>query len=630
MSASQLQQIVSRDENKVCMDCPAKMPNNVNITCSTFVCSRCAGLLRTLSHRIKTISGSSFSMMEVSALAKGGNAVARAIYLAKYKQSVYPLPDPNDDAKILAFIKEKYLHKTWFNADAKTSSSSSSIQLMEPKKIGIIMASTSATSETTTSDAFKILPPPSFTSSFASSAIQPPKSIRSTAASKNVVHSVDDLFGLDFGANTHVTPAVPSPVTVSAVPSKVATPIHAQSMPNISSHSPSPEKTEAPLNHTNNITAEPEPIETPVNQDVEITSGEKAILQNDSEPSEEPQTLADRRRAKILNEGPERLAKISPLHQPKFPSTPMNTPATAMFKPNAQGDDLFSFDEPILPDAGAPANSISDTVNTTSQPGIMDDIIFGSQDLDPLDMIPLQYTITPKPAQNAVPIVVTPSHNISSTNSVNNGAKSDLSDLFTLLSNDTLSTSGVHAPAESSEEGMGSLLGASLSSVHSRASTATEILVDLKSLDLGAKAPAGILESESEQIVDIQTSEGITSEAQETSENVSHEETGASLSVGGFTADESTWPDSGVSSEIVGGGWGGGDASNAGGHSDATHSFKTVNLNLGNVNTEDILFDLEHMMDSDDGNKEDDLQLSVGSRVQADFDALDVLENPWG
>ncbi|KAJ3230881.1 ArfGAP with FG repeats 1 [Chytriomyces hyalinus] len=629
MSASQLQQIVSRDENKVCMDCPAKMPNNVNITCSTFVCSRCAGLLRTLSHRIKTISGSSFSMMEVAALAKGGNAVARAIYLAKYKQSVYPLPDPNDDAKVLAFIKEKYLHKTWFNADAKTSSSSSSIQLMEPKKIGIIMASTSATSETA-SDTFKILPPPSFTSSFASSAIQPPKSIRSAAASKNVVHSVDDLFGLDFGANTNVTPAVPSPVIVSSIPSKAATPIHAQSMPNISSRSPSPEKPEAPSNHTKSIVVEPESTETSVNQEFETPSGEKAIYQNDSEKtSEEPQTLADRRRAKILNEGPERLAKISPLHQPKFPSTPMNTPAAAIYKPNAQGDDLFSFDEPIQPESGAAANSTIDNANTTSQPGIMDDIIFGSQDLDPLDVIPLQYTITPKPTQNAVPVVVTPSHNISSTNSANSGAKSDMTDLFTLLSNDLSSTSGVLAPTESSEEGMGSLLGAALSSVHSRASTVTEILVDLKSLDLGAKAPNSIPESESEQIVDIQTSEGVPFGTQETSEILSHDEAATSVSVGGFTADESTWPDSGVSSEIAGGGWGG-DALNAGGHSDATNPLKAVSLNLGHVRTEDILFDLEHMMDSDHGNKEDDLQLSVGSRVQADFDGLDVLENPWG
>jgi Arf-GAP domain and FG repeats-containing protein 1 len=72
-----------RHENKRCADCTERLPNYVVSDFNTFVCTACSGLHRELSHRIKSVSLSSFTDDEVRAVRKGGNRVANDLWLAK-------------------------------------------------------------------------------------------------------------------------------------------------------------------------------------------------------------------------------------------------------------------------------------------------------------------------------------------------------------------------------------------------------------------------------------------------------------------------------------------------------------------------------------------------------------------
>ena len=76
-----LKRISRLDGNKVCCDCPERMPSYVNLTHNTLVCTKCSGILRELQCRIKGISMSTFTEEEVEALEKGGNAAHNAIYM---------------------------------------------------------------------------------------------------------------------------------------------------------------------------------------------------------------------------------------------------------------------------------------------------------------------------------------------------------------------------------------------------------------------------------------------------------------------------------------------------------------------------------------------------------------------
>ncbi|KAK4511727.1 60S ribosomal protein L28 [Mucor velutinosus] len=100
-------------ENKKCFDCPTKSPAFVNTTIQTFICARCSGLVREVGHRVKAVSASKFSGAELMALKKGGNGIALKIWLSNY--STHDAPEPEVDADVRAFMKQKYYECKWLD-----------------------------------------------------------------------------------------------------------------------------------------------------------------------------------------------------------------------------------------------------------------------------------------------------------------------------------------------------------------------------------------------------------------------------------------------------------------------------------------------------------------------------------
>lgn len=88
---AEMKRLSKLPENRVCADCPEKMPSYVNLTHRSFVCTTCSGIHRELQSKVKGVSMSSFSEEDVAAMARGGNAVCNSTYLATYNHEL-PLP----------------------------------------------------------------------------------------------------------------------------------------------------------------------------------------------------------------------------------------------------------------------------------------------------------------------------------------------------------------------------------------------------------------------------------------------------------------------------------------------------------------------------------------------------------
>ncbi|KAG0332356.1 hypothetical protein BG000_010093 [Podila horticola] len=101
-------------ENKKCFDCPSKVNVYVNLFNSTFICEKCSGLHREFNHRVKSISASTFTSEEVASLQKGGNAVAKKIWLATWSWREYPEPDAHEVDELKQFMRAKYVKKLWY------------------------------------------------------------------------------------------------------------------------------------------------------------------------------------------------------------------------------------------------------------------------------------------------------------------------------------------------------------------------------------------------------------------------------------------------------------------------------------------------------------------------------------
>ncbi|KAG0226639.1 ArfGAP with FG repeats 1 [Actinomortierella wolfii] len=77
--------------------------------------------LRELNHRVKSISASTFTPEEIAALQKGGNGVAKTIWLATWSRQEYPEPDSNDNDEVRQFMRAKYVKKLWHIDNTSTS-----------------------------------------------------------------------------------------------------------------------------------------------------------------------------------------------------------------------------------------------------------------------------------------------------------------------------------------------------------------------------------------------------------------------------------------------------------------------------------------------------------------------------
>eukprot|EP00475_Leptophrys_vorax_P026812 TRINITY_DN380_c0_g1_i1.p1 TRINITY_DN380_c0_g1~~TRINITY_DN380_c0_g1_i1.p1 ORF type:complete len:722 (-),score=228.60 TRINITY_DN380_c0_g1_i1:117-2282(-) len=85
--AEEIRAIKKLAHNSTCFDCGARGPTYVNTTINTFVCGECSGILRSLNHRLKSLSMSSFSLEELAGLISGGNSAAKRTWLATYDPS---------------------------------------------------------------------------------------------------------------------------------------------------------------------------------------------------------------------------------------------------------------------------------------------------------------------------------------------------------------------------------------------------------------------------------------------------------------------------------------------------------------------------------------------------------------
>lgn len=71
-----LENIRKQGSNKQCFDCGEKGTTYVVTNFGTFVCSRCAGLLRDLTFKVKGIGVCNFSDAELALLTRMGNDVS--------------------------------------------------------------------------------------------------------------------------------------------------------------------------------------------------------------------------------------------------------------------------------------------------------------------------------------------------------------------------------------------------------------------------------------------------------------------------------------------------------------------------------------------------------------------------
>ncbi|KAJ1343130.1 hypothetical protein BSLG_002156 [Batrachochytrium salamandrivorans] len=119
-----LNELLRHDDNK--------FPTFVNISASSFVCDVCAGLLREINHRIKSVSASTFTLTEMDDI-QGGNRAARKIWLGKWSDSIHLAPNGQHREAMRLYITEKYVDKLYFVEPTKRSQHSSSLYMLDQK-----------------------------------------------------------------------------------------------------------------------------------------------------------------------------------------------------------------------------------------------------------------------------------------------------------------------------------------------------------------------------------------------------------------------------------------------------------------------------------------------------------------
>ena len=117
-----LNKMKQKEENKRCFDCGEKGTTYVCINFGTFICSRCAGILRELNFKVKGIGVTIFNQKEIEILENNGNSVAKKIWLAKYKKGKSKVPSITDDKELTDFLIEKYEEKKWYKNPKKKKS----------------------------------------------------------------------------------------------------------------------------------------------------------------------------------------------------------------------------------------------------------------------------------------------------------------------------------------------------------------------------------------------------------------------------------------------------------------------------------------------------------------------------
>ncbi|CAL4922420.1 unnamed protein product [Urochloa decumbens] len=99
--------------NRRCVNCNGLGPQYVCTSFWTFVCVSCSGIHREFTHRVKSVSMSTFSTQEVEALQKGGNQRARESFLKDFDTQKMRLPDSSNIGSLREFIKAVYVERRY-------------------------------------------------------------------------------------------------------------------------------------------------------------------------------------------------------------------------------------------------------------------------------------------------------------------------------------------------------------------------------------------------------------------------------------------------------------------------------------------------------------------------------------
>lgn len=99
--------------NRRCINCNGLGPQYVCTSFWTFVCISCSGIHREFTHRVKSVSMSTFTTQEVEALQNGGNQRARESFLKEFDAQKMRLPDSSNVDSLREFIKAVYVERRY-------------------------------------------------------------------------------------------------------------------------------------------------------------------------------------------------------------------------------------------------------------------------------------------------------------------------------------------------------------------------------------------------------------------------------------------------------------------------------------------------------------------------------------
>jgi len=109
-----LESLHKKKENSLCFECREKGTTFVNIQLGTFVCTKCAGLLRELNFPVKGLGVTIFKDKEVSIVEDMGNENAGKIWMAKFDDIKGIHPTTKDFHGFQEHLKEKYILKRFY------------------------------------------------------------------------------------------------------------------------------------------------------------------------------------------------------------------------------------------------------------------------------------------------------------------------------------------------------------------------------------------------------------------------------------------------------------------------------------------------------------------------------------
>ncbi|KAM6932363.1 arf-GAP domain and FG repeat-containing protein 1a isoform 3-T3 [Lycodopsis pacificus] len=143
-----LREMTSLPPNRKCFDCDQRGPTYANMTVGSFVCTSCSGILRGLNppHRVKSISMTTFTQLEIEFLQKHGNEVCKRMWLGLYDDRTTSIPDFREPQKVKEFLQDKYEKKRWY------------VPPEQAKVVASVHASISGSSNSSTSSTPEVRP----------------------------------------------------------------------------------------------------------------------------------------------------------------------------------------------------------------------------------------------------------------------------------------------------------------------------------------------------------------------------------------------------------------------------------------------------------------------------------------